>query len=66
MPLVKRGFVEYQSPNVRSIEVKFQNLNFNTFKYRIDLYIGPASVDWTSLMASKEEGLEDAMSGIKV
>ena len=34
--------------------------------YRIDLYIGPASVDWTSLTASKEAGLEDAMSGIKV
>ena len=27
------GFLEYQSPNVRSIEVKFQNLSFHTFKY---------------------------------
>ena len=27
------GFVEYQSPNVRSIEVNFQNLSFHTFKY---------------------------------
>ena len=29
----KNRFVEYQSPNVRSIEVKFQNLSFHTFKY---------------------------------
>ena len=27
------GFVEYQSSNVRSIEVKFQNLSFHIFKY---------------------------------
>ena len=26
-------FVECQSPSVRSIEVKFQNLSFHTFKY---------------------------------
>ena len=35
-------------------------------KYRIDLYIGPASVDWTSLTASKETGLEDVMLGVEV
>ena len=29
----KIGFVECQSPNVRSIEVKFRNLSFHTFKY---------------------------------
>ena len=34
--------------------------------YRIDLYIGPASVDWTSLTASKETGLEDVMLGVEV
>ena len=28
----KRRFVEYQSPNVRSIEVKFQNLSFHTLR----------------------------------
>ena len=28
-----KGFVECQSPNVRSIEVKFRNLSFHTFKY---------------------------------
>ena len=30
---MQNGFVEYQSPNIRSIEVKFQNLSFHTFKY---------------------------------
>ena len=34
--------------------------------YRIDPYIGPASVDWTSLTASKETGLEDVMLGVEV
>ena len=34
--------------------------------YRIDLYIGPASVDWTSLTASKETCLEDVMLGVEV
>ena len=34
--------------------------------YRMDLYIGPASVDWTSLTASKETGLEDVMLGVEV
>ena len=29
----KLRFVECQSPNVRSIEVKFRNLSFHTFKY---------------------------------
>ena len=36
------------------------------FYYRIDLYIGPASVDWTSLTASKETCLEDVMLGVEV
>ena len=35
-------------------------------RYRIDLYIGPASVDWTSLTASKETGVEDVMLGVEV
>ena len=34
--------------------------------YRIDLYIGPASADWTSLTASKETCLEDVMLGVEV
>ena len=36
------------------------------FLYRINLYIGPASVDWTSLTASKETCLEDVMLGVEV
>ena len=47
----------------------FENSNNNneaTINYRIDLYIGPASVDWTSLTASKETGLEDVMLGVEV
>ena len=35
-------------------------------RYRIDLYIGPASVDWTSLTASKDTSLEDVMLGVEV
>ena len=30
---LKERFVEYQSPSVGSIQVKFQNLSFHTFKY---------------------------------
>ena len=42
------------------------SLNMAKVTYRIDLYIGPASVDWTSLTASKETGLEDVMLGVEV
>ena len=40
--------------------------NSSPINYRIDLYIGPASVDWTSLTASKETCLEDVMLGVEV
>ena len=33
--------------------------------YRVDLYIGPASVDWSGLTASNEADLEDSVPGIK-
>ena len=53
-----------------SIFARLRVLNTGRFEflryYRIDLYIGPASVDWTSLTASKETGLEDVMLGVEV